>query len=227
VKKSLYLSLSTFQNWISQKSMQKSQFLKDLSKIKEFLENSIEKQTLPKVALDRKSNQSDFFYFGQISFKPGNGLFCLLDIPSKDEVLYTQLKAALNLLQHTGLGGKRTWGLGQFSYSWENLSLDIPSSPVAWTTLGTLIPSQNDQTWLSANKNNTWNFEERIRWTNSIGQRTPVRLPPVVFIKEGAYLSQCPEGQFIDYNPENFEYVLYGLGFPIPIALSQESNYIW
>jgi CRISPR-associated protein Csm4 len=80
-------------------------------------------QTLPKVAVDRIHHGTNFYQTSFIHFQNG-GLYFLFYMPTLDEDLLKQLKAALHFLGDEGIGGERSSGAGRFKPSWSDLDAD-------------------------------------------------------------------------------------------------------
>jgi len=66
----------------------------------------------PRVALDRHSSNSSIWWCGTVVFKPHNGLYGLIHVTN--EAWKDRLQQALALLGEMGLGGERTYGMGEF-----------------------------------------------------------------------------------------------------------------
>ncbi len=76
------------------------------------------KQTVPRVTIDRLTSQSSVYQAGVVRFRDGAGLYILADFAGSDggaaEGERDRLTTLLTVLGHSGLGGERSSGYGQF-----------------------------------------------------------------------------------------------------------------
>lgn len=70
------------------------------------------KCTVPRVTLDRITSASQIWFFGEVVFRQGAGLWCA--IRYDESSLRSRVEACLRLLGDTGLGGERGSGFGLF-----------------------------------------------------------------------------------------------------------------
>ncbi|WP_297069459.1 type III-A CRISPR-associated RAMP protein Csm4 [Thermococcus sp.] len=159
---------------------------------------------VPRVALDRVTNDSNLYFWDEIRFKENSGLYFLY---FGDEGLFKDyLLPALRYLGNTGIGGKATWGFGLFDFEVGELEISAPSSPCS-ATLSNTLPTKTPVLWRLIRKGG-WSFGRRK--------------PKVNFISEGSIVTNEP-GRMISLDLElPHEVYVYGLTFPIPAEVPDE-----
>ncbi len=224
IKKTPYIPLTLFETWINQSQISSHDFKAILQHANRSLFTHIYSQHIPKISIDRITSHTDYFHYGLTYFSDQAGLYFLIKYsPTLQNPKYYQklLVSALKYLQDTGLGGKRTWGLGSFEFTLESLSLKTPPHPDAYLTLSPVLPSPSDLVKIQEDHFASWNLKEKARWTNYHQGTRPLQLLPNYFFEEGSVFSHPIQGQFIDYNQLDsslaIPFCLYGLGFSIPV----------
>lgn len=230
LKKTNYLTKGFFEKWIAEEELSE----KDL---REITENEAAKDyddkhsgfwtgfLLPKVSISRESAESSIYFLGSIRFKENSGIWFILDCTSKE--WENRVLSALRLLQHDGIGGKRTWGYGSFSLEKENLDLKLPDSG-AHLLLSLFYPNESedpaaDEKQLFSGKNARWGFSLRGGYAYPYGSRSSSQKPQRLFIKEGSIFERKPEGKLIegDSGLERIEKLYhYGIAYSIPISIT-------
>lgn len=230
LKKTNYLTKGFFEKWIAEEKLSE----KDL---KEITENEAAKDCddkdsgfgkgflLPKVSISRESAESSIYFLGSVRFKEKSGLWFILDCTSKE--WENRVRSALRLLQHDGIGGKRTWGYGSFILEEEILQLELPDSS-AHLLLSLFYPNESedpaaDEKQLFSGKNARWGFSQRGGYAYPYGSISSAQKPQRLFIKEGSIFEKKPEGKLIedDSDLEGIEKLYhYGFAYSIPISIS-------
>jgi CRISPR-associated protein Csm4 len=102
-----------------------------------------DRDTVPRVSLDRLTNMSNLYHVGRMVFGPEARLWFsvrLLEPAFRDHVV-----EALNFLADAGLGGLRSTGMGGFAWSWGE-SEDAPSPAAGYAvTLSRYAPRDADE----------------------------------------------------------------------------------
>ncbi|MDI9395021.1 MAG: type III-A CRISPR-associated RAMP protein Csm4 [Euryarchaeota archaeon] len=231
LKKTNYLRKDFFEKWIAEEELLE----KDLKEItdNEAAKGCDEKDSgfgagflLPKVSISRESAESSIYFLGSVRFKEDSGIWFILDCSSKE--YENNVISALRLLQHDGIGGKRTWGYGSFSLKEENLYLKLPDSD-SHLLLSLFYPEESDdpeldEKHLFSGKNARWGFSLRGGYAYPYGSRSSSQKAQRLFIKEGSIFEKKPEGRLIedDSDLEGIEKLYhYGFAYSIPISISR------
>lgn len=78
---------------------------------------------VPRVVVDRKTNASKIYHFGETVYSKDSGLYFLIDFKTND--FKKEIKSALYLLGDEGIGGDRTYGKGLFKIKFEKINFDL------------------------------------------------------------------------------------------------------
>ncbi|WP_048058264.1 type III-A CRISPR-associated RAMP protein Csm4 [Pyrococcus yayanosii] len=163
--------------------------------------NVYEKVSIPRVVLDRVTNDSALYFWDEVRFREGAGLYFLYSGP--DDVFRDYIEPAVRLLGDTGIGGKSTWGFGLFEPEFSKLKIDAPDSEYE-VTLSNALPTKKPVLWRIFRKGG-WSFERRK--------------PKMTFIEEGSVVKNDP-GRFEELDLGlSFRVHIYGLTFPVPTLL--------
>ena len=163
----------------------------------------VETLDVPRVSLDRITNDSSLYFWRETRFGDGSGVYFLYrgdEGTFKDYIL-----PAVRYLADTGISGKSTWGFGLFDFSVERLVLNVPESPYA-VTLSNAVPSKEPLLWRVMRKGG-WSFGRRK--------------PKVNFIAEGSIVRD-DQGRVLTPNlglPH--QVYVYGLTFPVPAKIPE------
>ncbi|WP_297504500.1 type III-A CRISPR-associated RAMP protein Csm4 [Thermococcus sp.] len=153
---------------------------------------------VPRVSLDRVTKNSSLYFWEEIRFKPGAGLYFLYS--GSDGVFRDFILPAVRYLGDTGLGGKSTWGFGLFDVEATVMRLNAPESPYT-VILSSALPTKRPILWKLARKGG-WSYGRRK--------------PKLNFIAEGSVVENDPGRiEAIDLGLPHQVYV-YGLTFPVP-----------
>jgi CRISPR-associated protein Csm4 len=157
---------------------------------------------MPKVALDRVTNNSSLYFWEEIRFKPNAGVYFLYQ--GDDRTLREYIEPALRYLGDSGLGGKGTWGYGIFDFRIEEVEIKTPKGE-AFVTLSNTLPTKTPVLWRLLRKGG---------WT-AWGRK-----PKMNFIEEGSIIWNDP-GRIERITVGGKEIYAYGLSFPVPVKLPE------
>jgi CRISPR type III-A-associated RAMP protein Csm4 len=177
----------------------------------------IKYQIKPGVAIDRKTNMSDTFYFEEF-----------LEIENDETESYTiqpfmyflyegdlpiYLKAAIRLLADEGIGGKRSLGYGYFrGMEWgEDLQIP-PKNRGYFVNLSVLYPRKEE-----VEKLYFYELEKRNGFAYSLGGKT-IRKKSTMVISEGSLLEGEVQGRIVDVRPKGYAHPIYLYGKPLLIG---------
>ena len=163
------------------------------------------KVDVPRVALDRVTNDSNLYFWDEIRFGEGSGLYFLYS--GDDGLFKNYILPALRYLSDTGIGGKSTWGFGLFDFQVGELEISAPESPCN-VTLSNALPTKIPV---------LWDLVRKGGWSSG-GRR-----PKVNFISEGSIVAD-DSGKIIplDLGLSHRVYV-YGRTFPIPAEVPEKA----
>ncbi len=185
-------------------------------------------EALPRVTVDRATCRSAVYQAGVVRFRPGAGLFTLVEFLDGDaEAERQRLTTLFQVMGHSGLGGERSSGYGQFDLQ----------EPEPFAGLGavdgdlflTLAPYHPTPAEVQAGvlgEGASYNLLTRRGWVGS-PEGMPLRRRLVRLLGEGSVLrhtGQAGYGDLTDVTPrdEHGQEVLghkvwrYGIAFPIP-----------
>jgi len=157
--------------------------------------------SVPRVVLDRVTSDSALYFWDEVRFMDGAGIYFLYSGP--DDVFRDYIEPAVRLLGDTGVGGKSTWGFGLFEPEFSRLNIDAPVSEYQ-VTLSNAMPTKKPVLWRLFRKGG-WSFGRRK--------------PKMTFIEEGSVVKNDP-GRFEELDLGlPFRVYVYGLTFPVPVNL--------
>lgn len=166
-------------------------------------EKPFERVDVPRVSLDRVTQDSSLYFWEEIRFRKNAGLYFLYSGP--EDIFRDFIMPAIRLLGDTGIGGKSTWGFGLFKPSFGSLKIEVPESSYA-VTLSSALPVKKPVFWLLLRKSG---------WSR-VGRR-----PKLSFIAEGSIIKDDP-GRIETLNiSSSFTVYVYGKTFPIPVLLPE------
>ncbi|MCS6800678.1 MAG: hypothetical protein RMM58_09925 [Chloroflexota bacterium] len=155
-----------------------------------------------------------------VRFAPGCGLAVIAQIDAgwRDDVI-----AALRSLGDTGLGGRRSWGAGQFDLDVRSIEIREPSQPARYCTLSLYLPSVRELEGGVLNPPAQYQLEDRSGWTASAAGT--VRHRTVRMIAAGSVLAPVdgrpPVGRMADVTPAGFrEHEVLRAGWALPIGMA-------
>jgi CRISPR-associated protein Csm4 len=174
---------------------------------------------VPRVTLDRISNASQIWQFGEVHFTRGCGLWFAVQFG--DAGVRERFEACLRLLGDTGLGGERGAGRGLFCFERNEWALRGPSSPRAFITLSPWVPATQEQRdWLRAD-GSAYELTLKRGWLGSPTVNN-LRRKEVWMVREGSVIAHPPEfriGQLVDLAPEMSPHPAYRYGYAFPVGV--------
>ena len=182
---------------------------------------------VPRVSLDRVTQASNIFYFSQVTFTEGCGLFFLVNL---DASLRPDFEMAIRVLGDTGIGGDRTAGYGQFEPRFSECTLNVPDEASQVVTLSLLSPQNQAELSNLLGERSAYELIRRDGWIDSPDGRNYRRRACLMFA-EGSVINRSKNGlmgRLVDVTPTAPEVQLthsvyrYGIGFPVPICLREE-----
>jgi CRISPR-associated protein Csm4 len=217
VRKLKFLPLSVWQRWYQGIGIEADREVDELlnkngelAKVGTFNYGNIFKgQTLPKVAVDRIHNATNFYQTSFVYFENG-GLYFLFYMPTPDDELYGKLKTALNWLGDEGIGGERSSGAGRFTADWLELTpewkeviqakidqLDRALISLFWDT------PEVCYSYIEA-ENTRYQLQERGGWISARSGRQ-LRRKSVRMFTEGSVFSQPDRGRLAVVTPDELK----------------------
>lgn len=189
-----------------------------------------QKQTLPKVAIDRLTQATNFYHTGLVTFEQAphhSGLYFLLNFSQENPELENRLYAALQLLAETGIGGERSSGAGLFQVDcWSDLPPDwqqvVSFQGGNYYCLISLFWQGSFASELRHELENHSYYEVRERggWIGSPFSGQQLRRQNVKMFIEGSVFPFVPDGELADVTPARFKsHQVYrnGIGLSLPI----------
>lgn len=184
----------------------------------------------PHVAIDRVTSRSNVYYAGRITYARDCGLYFWAEF--EDTAYQTLLEAALQFLEHEGLGGRRSTGHGQFTF--RRLDRKLPQSADAnyWMTLSLYYPRPLERR-AHILRDAQYSLILRRGWIDSTETRR-FRRKGVWMANEGSLFTGQAIGEVLDLRPDLAKLRLKpeerkpdhpiwrsGLAFPLPIRLAE------
>ena len=186
-------------------------------------------RTRPRVSIDRMRSNSSVYQAGVVRFKPGAGLFTLVEFPDDPQgAERARLTTLLQVLGHGGLGGERSSGYGQFDLK----------GPKPFEGFGALrgerflTLSPYHPTWPEVQagvlkSGAAYKLQTRRGWVGATGA-LHLRRRSVCVLSEGSILhhrGQASYGDLADVSPRyedghpilNHKVWRYGIAFPLPV----------
>lgn len=174
---------------------------------------------VPRVTLDRITNASQIWQFGEVHFARDCGLWFGAQFGAVD--FQSRFESCLRLLGDTGLGGERGAGRGLFTFERREWRLDQPESASAFVTLSPWLPANEAQRrWLRAN-GSAYQLTLKRGWLGS-PEAGNLRRKEVWMVAEGSLIAHPPEfrlGQLIDLRPDIAPHPAYRYGYAFPVGV--------
>lgn len=158
------------------------------------------------VTVDRVREASQYYAVGHVRFAPGCGLFilaCVRDIATRDLLL-----ELLTRLGHSGLGGKRSVGLGQFDVA-EPSTIDLPDDQgcAQALLLSRYVPDRAELEGGVLGPRAAYDLVQTGGWLQSDHPQVRSLLrKPIHLLTEGSVLQCLPHGpitgRVIDVRPD-------------------------
>jgi CRISPR-associated protein Csm4 len=173
----------------------------------------------PRVVLDRVSNASQIWQFGEVHFTGGCGLWFAVQFG--EARCQERFEACLRLLGDTGLGGERGAGRGLFNYERREWTLQTPSDPSAFITLSPWLPATNEQLgWLRAD-GSAYELTLKRGWLGSPFANN-LRRKEVWMVSEGSVIASQPmfrAGQLVNLAPDMSPHPAYRYAYAFPVGV--------
>lgn len=158
---------------------------------------------VPRVVLDRVTQDSSIYFWGEIRFREKSGVYFPYSGPR--EVFDEYIAPAMRFLGDTGIGGKSTWGAGLFEVEFHEMKIDAPGSEYS-VTLSNALPTKTPVLWRLLRKGG-WSFGRRK--------------PRMTFIAEGSIVKNDPGRMERLELGLSHEVYVYGLTFPLGVELPE------
>lgn len=155
---------------------------------------------VPRAALDSITNASNIYYFQQVSFNNGAGLYLL--VAASDEH-WDKIKACFRLLGDEGIGGDRSSGKGSFQAEFPGkMIFPVPEKPAGHVLLSLYYPTALELEDFDGD----YNLITRAGYVFSLDEINR-RRQTVRMMSEGTvvYSSSAPRGKMVDVTPPGFE----------------------
>lgn len=177
--------------------------------------------TVPRVALDRRTQASQVFHVGRVWYRDGAGLW--FAVAYRDPSWEDRLERALSFLSDAGIGGLRSVGNGAFA--WERAEMDLPTAEAGsdyLVTLSRFAPRSADEIEALLDPSAAYSLEVVGGWTQ--GEQGARMRRKVRMVQEGSLLRRVgdPMGHLADVTPAigdlGHRVYRYGFAFPVPVA---------
>ena len=173
---------------------------------------------VPRVVIDRKTNASNIYYFGEVEYCDKCGLHFLVKFMN-DEIR-NKLESAIRLLGDEGIGGDRSYGKGLFEGEFSNFEWSIQEG--YFINLSLYLPKEDE---IEMVKKGWYEFVSRGGWVYSVDKKGE-RKKFVRMIKEGSTFVGDKEfyGGLIEVGTsEEYHHVYrYGYGMPLYLGVLDE-----
>lgn len=167
---------------------------------------------LPRVSLDRLTSASSIFYFTELSFASGCGLYFGVD--GIDEGFWSKFTAAWYLASDEGIGGDRSVGKGQFRIELvENIDMPKIEKPQSFVLLSRFYPSSSEFSSLDGD----FMLQKRAGYMYSLNETARRKKSLQMFVEGSLFYQSTPmRGQMVDITPEGFsQHRVYANGYAL------------
>ncbi|MCX7771011.1 MAG: type III-A CRISPR-associated RAMP protein Csm4 [Proteobacteria bacterium] len=227
IRKLRWLNAEDFLRWQKQDIFKEEELLR-IKEEQVIYENSYKVEIRPRVTLDRVTNQSTIYFCGLIKFKEDAGLYGLVIF--NDKSFIERFYRVLTLLGHTGIGGERTYGYGNFEVlNFEKVSgvfEKIASDGNKFTLLSLYHPSKDERENIEK-KLISYEIKRKKGWITSGKESMPLKRKSLGFLVEGSVFLERVKGALVDVTPESpppnmlsHRIYRYGYAFLLPIKES-------
>jgi CRISPR-associated protein Csm4 len=180
---------------------------------------------VPRVTIDRINSASAIYHCGEVVFSDDCGLYFWVELI--DESYENHLNRAIEFLSEAGIGGERSIGCGQFTYSKpESISLPIVDDPNMDMTLSLYHPTCHEVK-AGVLDGSAYELVNRRGWLRSPDGGAQ-RRKSVKMLSEGSVFSQSSfVGDISDVKPDEWKphpIYEYGLAFKLPIRWGGEES---
>ncbi len=223
LKKLQFVAQPFFEQWIRQEPFT-MEHLEKMIQDSERLQHRIRPYQEPHVFLGHAAFRSQIYYVGATSFSSEAGLFFLVDFSHTPPEIQERFSAALNLLAEEGLGGRRSYGMGRFTWHTQALPLQVPDPPHGFLLLSGLNP---DPDFLKAAPlhRSSYTLYRSHGWALSPLTKDQAFRRPLWMFGEGSVFPVQPTGRLVEVTPHDWSapHPLYrhGLAFAVPCRLPE------
>ncbi|MGC9770984.1 type III-A CRISPR-associated RAMP protein Csm4 [Fervidobacterium islandicum] len=178
----------------------------------------------PRVQVNRLNSVSNLYYFSEVHFAPGCGLWFYLSV---GEEIEKQILGALKLLSDDGLGGDRTYGFGHFDYELQPIKL--PSEGNKYLLLSPYIPSPDDYEENYSEITNDIVKAYELKYRTGYIHNSDKKAKRVIMFTEGSVFTKRVSGRIVVVTPDGFEaekgyeVYRYGKAFLLPFKGGNKS----
>ncbi len=187
-------------------------------------------QMLPRVTVDRMTSRSSVYQAGVVRFRPGAGLFTLVEFLDGDATAEAaRLTTLLKVMGHGGLGGERSSGYGQFDpVDPVPLGGFDPLQTNLFLTLSPYHPTRDEVAAGVLGEGASYDLLTRRGWVGS-PEGLSLRRRLVRLLGEGSALRRMDRpsyGDLAEVTPQDekvqeklgHKVWRYGIAFPVPAA---------
>lgn len=166
-----------------------------------------------RVVIDRKTNASNIYYFGEVEYCDNCGLHFLIKL--MDDEIRSKVEAAIRLLGDEGIGGDRSYGKGLFEVEFDGFEWNIEEGK--FLNLSLYLPKENE---IEMVRKGWYEIVNRSGWVYSVDKRGE-RKRFVRMIKEGSTFSGNKEfyGKLIDVSISEEHHHIYRYGYGMPLYI--------
>jgi CRISPR-associated protein Csm4 len=194
----------------------------ELDSSKTWLRRAFVEATVARVALDGQGAGSVLHFTTALTVAPHAGFHFLIDAA---EDTWTLVEPALRWLGDTGLGGKRSLGMGRFDMTVEEVEASwrplMEGEAEAFCTLAAFAPQPSELAGL-LDEFARYGQVERGGWATS-GSWSH-RVCRYRLFTEGSVFSRRPLGRLLDVTPAGAPHRIYryALAFPVRVEVRQQ-----
>jgi len=179
----------------------------------------------PHVVIDRMTSRTDIYYFSDIVFRKGCGLYFFLK-PGKGEWEMERIEALIKEVGRRGIGGKKTWGKGQFEVEcreWES-ERKFEEDANYFVTLSLYWPEKDEiEKGIIDGDKVSYDLIRRGGWITQPGYLS-YRKKSVMMFTEGSVFKDIGKeryGKIGEVTPEGvpFPVYRYGLAFRLKVNI--------
>lgn len=218
VKKAELVPETVFLEWIRGGPVNYAQ----LDESQKYLHRAFAEATVPRVALDRLNHSSALYYTTALAVSVRAGFHLLIETT---EETWALVLPALRWLGDTGLGGKRSLGMGRFRFEaavidaeaeWTRL---LHGEGQSYCTLAAFAPEPRELPDLLDGAR--YGFVNRWGWALSGGWSARIR--SYRLFTEGSVFRQRPQGRILDVTPAGAPHRIYryAVAFPVRVEVSR------
>ncbi len=222
LKKVRFIPKPLFERWLQGQPFEPAHF-DALEQGWQHLQSHLQEYQEPHVALGHAAFQSQIYYVGVATFHPRAGLFFLVE-PSQQDL--EPLRAALNLLAEEGLGGRRSQGLGRFTWHEAQVQLQVPEAADAFVLLSSLNPCPEFLQSPEVLQKSSYALYESKGWALSPVTKHQAFRKPVWMFGEGSVFPREPRGRLLDVTPYDWQaphpVYRHGIAFAVPLKSEED-----